>query len=129
MATRSRTYKLRLSTDGISLFFDCHARVGRQACGFISYGSTLFTALNLLATRENGEIGDMLESAETGILAGDITCFVGYPPELADLVDRIMVRIRASEEIGEPITVARLYLAALRFLGESEDREILAAFR
>ncbi len=128
MATRSRTYKLRLSADGISLFFDCHARVGRQARGLISYGSTLFTALNLLARQEDGEIGDMLQSPETGILAGDITCFVGYPPDLADLVDRIMERIRASREIGEPVTVARLYLAALRFLAESDDHEILAAF-
>ncbi len=129
MTKRARTYKLRLATDGIDLFYACHARVGRQARRFIPYGATLFTALSILAAREDEDIGDMLQSPETARLAGGYSCFVGYSSELSDLAARTLERIRQSQEIGEAVTVSRLYLVALRFLAEAEPPEIMAALR
>lgn len=129
MTKRTRTYKLRLATDGIDLFYACHARVGREARRFIPYGATLFTALSILAAREEEEIADMLQSPETARLAGRYSCFVGYSSELSDLAARTLERIRRSPEIGEAVTISRIYLVALRCLAEAEPPEIMAAFR
>lgn len=128
MARPSRSYKLRLSQKGMDSFHDVHHRLGRLVHDLIPYGTTLFVAIALLDQLDCSELAAELESPHCAELAGDLTCFVGFPQQLAQVVDRVSRRMDASNEYSA-IPVGKLYIVGILALIAAEDGQILQAYR
>ncbi len=128
MARSSRTYKLRLSHDGVDCLHHAHHRIGCLAHELISYGTTLFVAVTLLERLDASELVAQIDQQRCAELSGEITCFVGFPLQLAEIIERISRRVDASGE-HDRTSVGRLYIAAILTLLEADDHQILRAFR
>lgn len=124
----SRTYKLRLSDEGIDRFLACHGRLARLTREFVPYGTTLHTTVALLDRMELCEIAAELADPMCDRFAGDRVRFVGCSQQLVDLTARLIDRINASDEMGKSPAVGKLYLAALLAFESAEDGDVLAAF-
>jgi|SRR5579859_653488 len=128
MANLSRTYKLRLSQKGVDCFHDGHHRLGRLVRELQPYGTTLFVAVTLLERLDCSDLAAEIETPRCAELAGDISCFVGFPQQLAQVVDRVSRRMEASDEYGA-IPVGKLYIAAILTLIAADNGQILQAYR
>lgn len=125
----TRTYKLRLSDQGIALFIEQHSRLARLLCEFIPYGATLAVAVTLLDAHEPCEIASELASSKSQQGLGENIRFVGCSLEVAELTRRISERLlNAGEAASSPKMVA-IYAAALTNMKGADDREVLRAHR
>lgn len=125
----SRTYKLRLSDEGIDRFLACHGRLAHLTREFVPYGTTLHVVVTLLDGMEACELAAELADPMCDRLAGDLVRFVGCSQQLVDLTARLIDRLNASDELAKPPAVGKLYLAALVAFESVEDRDVLDAFR
>jgi hypothetical protein len=124
----SRTYKLRLSNQGITLFLDCHCRLMHLARDFIPYGATLAVAVDLLANQEGHEVAGELVMHRCLNVAGDNVRFVGASAELMRLAQIICDKLLESGELAVAPRVGAIYAAALSSMVGAEDGQIQAAF-
>lgn len=122
---RVRTYKLRLSPEGIGCFLDCHHRVARLLGEMIPYGMTLYVALSILADATCAAWMGADDERLSGRLRGARTYYVGYSVKIAELTTAIAA-VRAVEG-RDILPVAHLYVLALRCLTLTDDGELLAA--
>jgi hypothetical protein len=125
----SRTYKLRLSDQGIDLFLACHCRLARLVRDFIPYGATLSVAVLLLDRLGVEDIAAELETRACDQLAGDIERFVGCSNELANVMRRVVERLEASEQFGCKPPIGKLYIVGLVSFKVVEDGELTDAYR
>lgn len=122
---RTRTYKLRLSPEGIQHFLDCHHRLAVLLGEMIPYGVTLHVAMTLLARMP---AADWLDEEDERIAAhwkGARTCFVGSSYRIAELTTDIAAMRAADNRPAVP--VALLYMLALRSFEMAGDRELIDA--
>ncbi|WP_454884356.1 hypothetical protein [Sphingomonas oryzagri] len=122
---RTRTYKLRLSPEGIRHFLDCHHRLAVLLGEMIPYGVTLHVAMTLLARTVTG---DWLDEADERIASqwkGARTCFVGSSYRIAEMTAGIAAARVADDQ--PPVPVALLYLLALRCFEMATDHELMDA--
>jgi len=124
----SRTYKLKLSRVGISLYLECHCRLCHLVEDLLPYGITLYVAMRLLEIGPVDEvIGDMI-SPELTSLGGREVRLVGTSPDLAETTKRIADRIVETESLYPPPQTWKLYLAALMGFRSSEDGRIVKTY-
>jgi len=126
---RSRTYKLRLSPQGIELFLDFHGRLARLLCDLIPYGLTLTVAIALLESRGADEVFETLQERSFHICLGEETRFVGTTIQLTQVMARIAARLAESREFSQAPKIGQLYLAAILPAMSAEDQELLDAHR
>lgn len=122
---RTRTYKLRLSPEGIRHFLDCHHRLAALLGEMIPYGVTLHVAMSLLA---RAVVGDWLDEEDERIVSrwkGARTCFVGSSYRIAEMTAEIAAARAADDQPAIP--VALLYLLSLRSFEMATDRELVDA--
>ncbi|WP_157081205.1 hypothetical protein [Novosphingobium naphthalenivorans] len=130
MAARSsRTYKLRLSDRGIDLFLDCHSRLAHLLREFPPYGATLHVAVMLLDRMQPWDLAGEVADPRCDRLAGNHVRFVGSSSQLAEITQRLMERIDASDEPTSVTAIGRFYLAGLLVFESSEDHRLLEAYR
>lgn len=126
MAERlSRTYKMKLSPRGVTLFLECHTRLCLMICDFLAYGTTLQVAVALL---ERAPVDDMLadiSAAEILELGGREIRYVGASHMLMERAVRIARRIEGSGRLSPPPQTWKIYIAALLHLRSSDDAAIL----
>lgn len=123
----SRTYKLRLSEQGIALFIEQHSRLARLLCEFIPYGATLAVAIALLEAHEPCEIASELASSQCQQGLGENIRFVGCSPEVAEVTKRISERLLNAGEAASLPKVMAIYAAALTTMKGADDGEVLRA--
>lgn len=124
----SRTYKLRLSEQGIDLFLSCHYRLAQLVREFIPYGTTLSVAVLLLDRMDVDEVAAELETNACQASIGVHVRFVGCSTELADIVGRICERLTASDRFGHSPPIGRLYVVGLATLHAAEDKDLRNAY-
>lgn len=117
----SRTYKLRLSDEGIGLFLECHCRLARLEREFIPYGATLATAVVLLETSEPRDLMVELATLRFARCLGDTVRFVGTSIALKPAIDRILLALRASHAQMRMPKSGQLYVAGLLLLRSAND--------
>jgi hypothetical protein len=125
----SRTYKLRLSDQGVDLFLACHYRLARLVRDFIPYGTTLSVAVALLDRLGPDDIAAELATRTCHQLIGDMVRFVGCSNELATIMKGVTTRLEASEQFACRPPIGRLYIVGLVSFGMVEDAELNAAYR
>jgi hypothetical protein len=125
----TRTYKLRLSDQGIALFLEQHSRLASLLRDFIPYGETLAVAIALLEAQPPCEVAGELASTLCKQGLGDNIRFVGFSPEVAELTKRISENLLAAGETSSAPKVVSIYTAALTTMKSADDREILRAHR
>ena len=126
---RSRTYKLRLSPQGIDLFLDFHGRLARLLCDFIPYGLTLSVAIAILESRGADDVFETLQERRFHVYLGEETRFVGTTIQLTQIMTRIAARLAESREFSRATKLGHLYLAAILLSMSAEDQELLDAHR
>ena len=124
----SRTYKLRLSEQGIDLFLGCHHRLALLVRDFIPYGVTLSVAVLLLDHLNVDDIASELETQTCQASAGDRIRFVGCSSEVADIMARICDRLLASDRFCQIPPIGRLYIVGLATVRAAEDNELREAY-
>jgi hypothetical protein len=124
----SRTYKLRLSDQGVDLFLACHHRLAQLVREFIPYGTTLSVAVLLLERLDADEVAAEFGTSACQASAGDQVRFVGCSTELADVMARVCERLTASDRFGQSPPIGRLYLVGLATLRAAEDKELREAY-
>ncbi|WP_454882994.1 hypothetical protein [Sphingomonas oryzagri] len=92
----------------------------------IPYGATLYVAMTILARMPAGEWLDIEDERLAARWKGSRTYFVGYSYRIAELTSELSAR-RALDDRAT-ISVALLYLLALRAFAVADDREILEAY-
>jgi len=125
----SRTYKLRLSQDGIELFLQCHYRVGRILREFVPYGLTLSVAVAILDRQEPWDVMAELAGARCRACMGVHIRYVGSSMNTARLVAQIGARLIANNELAAPPKAIQMYVAALLCLSSAENYEIVEAYQ
>jgi hypothetical protein len=126
---QSRTYKLRLSNEGIDLFLKCHCRLAHLLRDFIPYGVTLSVAAATLELQDACEVAAELDTQLFRHCVGDNIRFVGASTALTEAIERISDKLLESDGFpGRPRT-GHLYIAALISLASAEDRQLIEAFR
>jgi hypothetical protein len=123
---RSRTYKLRLSPQGIDLFLDFHGRLARLLCDFIPYGLTLSVAIAILESRGADDVFETLQERRFHVCLGEETRFVGTTIQLTQIMTRIAARLAESREFSR---ATKLGHAAILLAMSAEDQELLDAHR
>ena len=126
---RSRTYKLRLSPQGIDLFLDFHGRLARLLCDFIPYGLTLSVAIAILESRGADDVFETLQERRFHVCLGKETRFVGTTIQLTQIMTRIAARLAESREFSQATKLGHLYLTAILLATSAEDQELLDAHR
>ena len=124
----SRTYKLRLSNEGIDLFLACHHRLALLVRDFIPYGTTLSVAVLLLDRQDADDVAAELETSACQSGAGDQVRFVGCSTELADITARVCERLMASDRFCQMPPIGRLYIVGLAAIRGAEDKELRDAY-
>lgn len=124
----SRTYKLRLSEQGIDLFLSCHYRLAQLVREFIPYGTTLSVAVLLLDRMDADEVAAEFETNTCQAGIGSQVRFVGCSTELAGIMGRICERLTASERFGPSPPIGRLYIVGLATLRAAEDKDLRDAY-
>ncbi len=127
--TGSRTYKLRLSEQGVDLFLGCHFRLATLVRDFIPYGATLSVAVALLDRLAASDIAAELETRTCQHLAGDIVRFVGGSNELGAVMQRVAKRLELSDQLGYRPPIGKLYIVGLVSFGAVEDSQLVEAYR
>jgi hypothetical protein len=125
----SRTYKLRLSDEGIALFLSCHCRLAHIAKDFISYGMTLAVAVTLLHRLDSAEIAAELERLPSRRIDGPHRRFVGGSARIAEMTRAIAARLAASDDVPAAPAIGRLHDAALLCFESAEALELDWAYR
>jgi hypothetical protein len=120
-----RTYKLRLSPEGIGCFLDCHHRIAKSVGEMIPYGMTLYVALSILADGPAAAWLDLDDERLSVRLRGGKTYYVGYSLRIAELTASIGAARNVEGRPGLP--VAHLYVLALQCLKLTEDAELKVA--
>lgn len=126
---QSRTYKLRLSGDGIDLFLKCHCRLAHLLGDFIPYGLTLSVAVAVLEKQAPEDVIAELETLRCKRALGSQVRFVGSSPDLAEATRRIADRLLASDHIASAPRTGFIYAAALGTLISTADDEIVSVAR
>lgn len=126
---QSRTYKLRLSGDGIDLFLKCHCRLAHLLGDFIPYGFTLSVAVAVLEKQAPEDVIAELETLRCKRALGSQVRFVGSSPDLAEATRRIADRLLASDHIASAPRAGFIYAAALGTLISTADDEIVSVAR
>ena len=126
---QSRTYKLRLSEEGIDLFLQCHCRLAHLLRDFIPYGVTLSVAAATLELHDAGDVAAELETQRFRHCLGSNIRFVGAPMGLTDAIERISNKLLESDGFSSRPRTGHLYVAALIALASAEDRQVMAAFQ
>jgi hypothetical protein len=121
----SRTYKLKLSDQGIALFLDCHSRLCRLAGDLLPYGATLRVAVTMLSEMPTAELVSEIACDELAAFMGKEVRFVGTSPSLAVLTAKLAQRAAASHAISSAPQTWLIFLAALAFMRAAEDSPIL----
>lgn len=125
----SRTYKLRLSTQGVDLFLACHCRLARLAREFIPYGATLSVAVALLDRLDANDIAAELETVSCDRLAGNLVRFVGCSAALTGIMQRVTERLAASDQLDHSPAIGKLYIVGLVAFGSVDDNELMDVYR
>ncbi|RJG53162.1 hypothetical protein D0Z70_17230 [Sphingobium terrigena] len=125
----SRTYKLRLSDQGIDLFLACHYRLAQVLRDFIPYGATFSVAVALLERMDPDDIAAELETRSCLQCTGDKTCFVGSSAELAEIMQLVCERLVASDRFAQSPPVGKLYVVGLASFRTAEDKDLAQAYR
>lgn len=122
----ARSYKLRLSRDGLKQFLRCHHRLALISGELIPYGATLYVAVALLSRLPPQELVGEREVLACARLSGDRTYFVGFSHVIAHLTQALR---EGAQHDATGLSVARLYMLGLLAFEGAEDREILAIYR
>lgn len=117
----SRTYKLRLSDEGIDLFLHCHDRLARLRRDFIPYGATLATAVAMLDNREPREIIAELGTLRFSRCLGDQVRFVGTSIALSPMIAKLTSRLAVAKGHGRMPTSGHLYIVGLLTIKSAAD--------
>lgn len=125
----SRTYKLRLSEQGIDLFLACHYRLAQLLRDFIPYGATFSVAVALLERMDADDIAAELETRSCLQCTGDKTCFVGSSAELAEIMQLVCERLVESDRFAQSPPVGKLYIVGLASFRTAEDKDLAEAYR
>lgn len=108
MARATRSFRLALSAEGMSLLIDAHCHLIRTTRCLLSWGASLHIAVRYLDTLPADVIAAGLEELPCLGLIGTDCHHVGAPAALADLATSIARRIDGPTRLGD------LYLVALR---------------
>lgn len=125
----SRTYKLHLSNEGISLFLECHNRLAHLLREFIPYGLTLSIAVAVLDRQEPCDIASEIASPRFKKCLGTNIRYVGSSMTTARIITQIADTLVESNEFAAPPKVVHMHLVAVLFLSSAEDEEIIGALR
>jgi hypothetical protein len=125
----SRTYKLRLSHDGIELFLQCHYRVAHLLREFVPYGRTLSVAVAILDRQEPCDVMAELAGARCRACMGVHIRYVGSSMNTARFVAQIGERLIAHNELAAPPKAIQMYVTALLCLSSAENHEIVEAYQ
>ncbi|WIW89563.1 hypothetical protein K3M67_06285 [Sphingobium sp. V4] len=125
---QSRTYKLRLSREGIDLFLQCHCRLAHLLQDFIPYGVTLMVAVALLECQEVCEVAAELDAQRLHHCVGDNIRFVGSSTALIDAARRVSDKLLMQQETSTTPQTGHLYIVALFTLASADDRQLVEAF-
>ncbi len=125
----SRTYKLRLSEQGIDLFLACHYRLAQLLRDFIPYGATFSVAVALLERMDPDDIAAELETHFCLQCAGDKTCFVGSSAELAEIMHMVCESLVQSDRFAQSPPIGKLYIVGLASFRAAEDKDLAEVYR
>ncbi|BAI99051.1 MULTISPECIES: hypothetical protein [Sphingobium] len=125
---QSRTYKLRLSKEGIDLFLQCHCRLAHLLQNFIPYGVTLMVAVAILEGQDACDVVAELEEQRLHHCIGDNIRFVGSSTALIDATKRVSDKLLNRHECPSAPQMGHLYIIALLSLASAEDRQLVEAF-
>ncbi|MDE1917868.1 MAG: hypothetical protein KGJ57_08205 [Sphingomonadales bacterium] len=125
----SRAYKLQLSDEGVALFLRCHDRMCRAVGDLLPYGSTLLVAVTLLHRGTAEEAASVLLEASLDRLGGKKIRYVGTSCALSDLIEELAQKIFQTGSMATRPQVWKLFLAAIFFMQEATDAEIVRCYR
>lgn len=124
---KSRTYKLMLSADGVSLYLACHYRLAGLVGAFIPYGQTLGVAVSVLEGLAPCDIAAELGTQRFARSCGSTPHFVGATSQLAERMAAIRARLGESTDFAAAPTVRGLYIAGLLGFEATDDSRLLKA--
>lgn len=113
MARATRSFRLALSAEGMSLLIDAHCHLIRTTRCLLSWGASLHIAVRYLDTLPGDVIATKLEELPRLGLVGTDCHHVGAPAALADFTASIARRIDGPARLGD------LYLVALQLAAEA----------
>lgn len=128
MTRQSRTFKLRLSPEGMDLLIDSHCHLIRSTRALAAWGTTLAVAVDCLAAAPIDLVRDQLSKLPDAGLSGEEEHHLGAPKGLNETAGVIAAKVAESASDWRPPALSQIYIVALQQLAKTEPAKVCAAY-
>ena len=128
MVRPTRSFKLKLSPEGMDLLIDAHCRLIRATRRLLAWGTTLHVAVTLLEALPAAQVAESFVSARHARFMGAEEHHLGAPYHLSATAALIAKRIGGAAADRETPSLACIYLLALQQVLRADNAELHATF-
>lgn len=128
MSRQSRSFKLRLSPQGMDLLIDAHCHLIRKTRKLIAWGTTLHVAVAHLEQVPAAALAKDLTALCVAGLSGVEEHHLGAPNQLVSQAATIVDRVRPFLPSSAAPTLGNIYLLGLQYLVKAEGSALVATF-
>lgn len=124
----TRSFKLRLSRQGMDLLIDAHCHLIRATRRLLAWGTTLHVAVAHLETLPAELLVDELAVVGRAGLAGGEEHHLGAPTSLVGLAGAIADRVSGARKDMAAPSLGSIYLLALHILATADQTSLQATY-